>query len=59
VKSQCCFAISNPFGKRILLGDCAAKLILLAAMTAKRADMAEATRQLLVRIERENGSKAK
>ncbi len=34
--------------------DRAAEMILLAAATRKRADVAEATRQVLVALEREN-----
>src|SRR5262249_31845095 len=44
----------EPWRQARPVGDRAAGLILLAAETRKRSDIAEATRQLLVCVEREN-----
>jgi hypothetical protein len=47
----------EPFRQARPVWDRAAEMILLAAETRKRADVAEATRQMLVSLERENWQK--
>ncbi len=44
----------NPFRQARPVWDRAAEMILLAAETRKRDDVAEATRQMLVALEKEN-----
>ena len=44
----------NPFRQARPVWDRAAEMILLAAETQKRDDVAEATRQMLVALEKEN-----
>jgi hypothetical protein len=44
----------GPFRQARLVWDRAAEMILIAAETGKRADVAEATRQMLVALGQEN-----